>query len=64
MAEVPTAALGCLVKIDERAHGPRRAEDEHAEGRDFEAEMDADGPHGGPQHRAEQCEPDRSIRRP
>ncbi len=54
MAEVPTAPLGRLVQIDEGAHQPGGTEDEHAEGGDFEAEVDADGPESGPERRAEQ----------
>ena len=57
MAEVPTAPLGRLVQIDEGADQPGRAEDEHAEGGHLEAQVDAESPQGGPERRAEQCEP-------
>ena len=40
MTEVTPPAISCLVKIDERAHGPRPAEDEHTDGGDLEARMD------------------------
>ena len=59
MAEVPAAALGCLVEIEERGDRaePRRGPARPRAG-SSNAEVHPDRSRGGPQHRAEQGEPD------